>query len=217
MGPFELLPPTTDPLPLVYDSPHSGRYYPEDFRFKPALALLRQGEDAYGDELIANAADSGVTVLIAYYPRVYVDPNRDHDDIAEALLAEPWPDPVRPSAKSRRGLGLLRRYIVPGVEVHAEKLTVAEVRHRIDNIYWPYHRALRAELDRTKARFGFAWHINWHSMKSVGNRMAPDDGKQRADFVIGDLDGKSAAPELVETIVEALRALGYRVARNDPY
>jgi len=50
MQPFELRVPG-DPLPLIYDSPHSGRYYPEDFRYKPPLEVLRRGEDAYVDEL----------------------------------------------------------------------------------------------------------------------------------------------------------------------
>jgi N-formylglutamate deformylase len=217
MQPFALHAPTTEGLPLVYDSPHSGRYYPEDFHFKPPLGLMRRGEDAYVDELIADAPGSGVTVLLANYPRVYVDANREHDDIDEALLAEPWPGTLRPTGKSRRGLGLIRRDIVPGVEVHAEKLTVAEVRWRLDNVYWPYHQALRAELDRVRAQFGFVWHIDWHSMKSVGNKMTPDGARRRADFVVGDLDGASAERDLVEIIVGSLRDFGYRVALNDPY
>ncbi|HYB11174.1 MAG TPA: N-formylglutamate amidohydrolase [Alphaproteobacteria bacterium] len=217
MNPFELRVPASEGLPLVYDSPHSGRYYPEDFRFKPPLRLMRRGEDAYVDELIADASARGVTVLLANYPRVYVDANREHDDIDESLLAEPWPGTLRPTGKSRRGLGLIRRDIVPGVEVHAEKLTVAEVKRRLDNVYWPYHRALRAELDRAKTRYGFVWHIDWHSMKSVGNRMTPDGARRRADFVIGDLDGASAERELVEFIVGSLRDFGYRVVLNDPY
>lgn len=217
VDPFELFEVSGEAAPLIFDSPHSGRFYPRDFRVKPPLALLRQGEDAYVDQLIADAPLKGVAVLAANYPRVYIDPNRDHDDIDESLLAEPWPEPVKPSEKSRKGLGLLRRDLKPGVEVHAEKLTVAEVRHRLDNIYWPYHRALRTALDGTYERFGFAWHVNWHSMKSVDNRMTPDVGKRRADFVIGDLDGTSAERPLVDLIVQSLREWGYDVAVNYPY
>jgi N-formylglutamate deformylase len=216
MQPFELRAPS-DPLPLIYDSPHSGRYYPEDFRYKPPLEVLRRGEDAYVDELIAGAAASGVTVLLANYPRCYVDANRDPDDLDRELLAEPWPGPLKPTGKTRRGLGLIRRYVTPGVEVHRERLTVAEVRHRLDNVYWPYHRALEDGIAALRERFGFAWHIDWHSMKSVGNAMTPDAGRRRADFVIGDLDGTSAEGALVALAAETLAGLGYRVALNDPY
>jgi N-formylglutamate deformylase len=216
MHPFELHAPV-EPVPLLFDSPHSGRFYPARWRTKPPHLTLRRGEDAYVDRLIADARDHGVTVLLANYPRCYVDPNRDPDDIDYQLLAEPWPTPLKPTDKTRKGLGLIRRYVTPGVEVHADRLTVAEVQARIDEIYWPYHRALGDGLAALRARFGFAWHVDWHSMKSVGNRMTPDAGKTRADFVIGDLDGTSADPALVALIAETLRGLGYRVALNDPY
>lgn len=217
MTPFDLLAPTSDAAPVLFDSPHSGRFYPTDWRVKPPLAVLRRGEDAYVDELIADAPGMGVTVLVANYPRCYVDANRDPDDLDFELLAEPWPTPLKPTNKTRQGLGLVRRYVTPGVEVHRDKLTVAEVRHRLDAIYWPYHRALGSAFDALHGRFGFAWHIDWHSMKSVGNAMTPDRGRRRADIVIGDLDGRSCDAALTQLLADAFKALGYRVALNDPY
>ena len=217
VAPFELRLPEGAALPLVFDSPHSGRFYPADWRVKPTLETLRQGEDAYVDELVADAPALGVTLLHANYPRCYIDANREPDDLDHELLAEPWPAPLKPTMKTRRGLGLVRRYLTPGVEVHADKLSVAEVRHRLDTIYWPYHRALDEALDALQRRFGFAWHIDWHSMKSFGNAMTPDNGKRRADFVIGDLEGESCDRALTALIRECLEALGYRVAMNDPY
>ena len=217
MHPFELLSPRADALPIIFDSPHSGRFYPDDWRVKPPLAVLRRGEDAYVDELISDAPRAGVTVLLANYPRCYVDANREPDDLDCELLAEPWPGPLRPTGKTRKGLGLIRRYVTPGVEVHRDKLSVAEVRDRLDRVYWPYHRALGAGIARLRAAFGFAWHIDWHSMRAVGNGMTPDPGRRRADFVVGDLDGASAERALVSLIADTLRQLGYRVAVNDPY
>src|SRR5262249_49348059 len=70
----------------------------------------------------------------------------------------------------------------------------------------------------TLAAFGSVWHVNWHSMKSVGNAMTPDGaGAKRADFVVSDRDGASAAPRLTELIVETLREFGYSVSVNNPY
>ena len=216
-APYELRLPEGALLPLVFDSPHSGRFYPSDWRVKPSIATLRQGEDAYVDELVADAPAHGVTLLCAHYPRCYIDANREPDDLDRELLSEPWPEPLKPTAKSRRGLGLVRRYLTPGVEVHADKLSVAEVRARLDGIYWPYHRALDGAIESLQRRFGFAWHIDWHSMKSVGNAMTPDDGKRRADFVIGDLEGRSCDASVTALVRESLEALGYQVALNDPY
>jgi len=217
VAPFELRLPDGEALPLVFDSPHSGRFYPAGWRVKPPIATLRQGEDAYVDELVADAPRHGVTLLAAHYPRCYIDANREPDDLDHELLSEPWPEPLKPTAKSRRGLGLVRRYLTPGVEVHADKLSVAEVRHRLDTIYWPYHRALDGAIESLERRFGFAWHIDWHSMKSVGNAMTPDEGKRRADFVIGDLDGRSCDQAITALVRECLEGLGYKVALNDPY
>jgi N-formylglutamate deformylase len=180
--------------------------------------MLRRGEDAYVDELIAPTSAFGVTLLFANYPRSYIDLNRDEDDIDEALLDAPWPHSLNPSEKTRMGLGLIRRNIVPGAPIYGRKLTVAEVQRRLEDIYVPYHRALSKGLDDLQREFGFVWHINWHSMKSLGNTMTPDGpGAPRPDFVVGDLDGKSASAEFASLVIEVLRGRGYSVSHNNPY
>jgi N-formylglutamate deformylase len=211
------LPAEGEPV-LLYDSPHSGRTYPPDFRTVATGAALRRGEDAYVDALLAGATAHGAAVLVANYPRCYIDLNRAEDDIDPALLAEPWPAPLNPTEKSRRGLGLIRRFVTPGVPVYDGPLPVATVRQRLEQVYDPYHRQLRGLLTRLRERRGVAWFVDWHSMKSVGNAMTPDgEGARRPDMVVGDLDGRSAGPELTGRIVDGLRARGYRVALNDPY
>lgn len=202
----------------MYDSPHSGRDYPSDWRTKATHAELRRGEDAYVDELLAAAVAHGAVVLDETAPRCYIDVNRTTADMDAELLAEPWPDPLAPTDKTRRGLGLIRRFVVPGVEIHAAPLTVAEVRQRIADVYEPYHAALRDAVAEVRAANGACWHVNWHSMKSVGNAMTPDGpAARRADFVVSDCDGASAAPALTALVVDTLRDLGHHVSVNDPY
>ena len=203
---------------LVYDTPHSGREYPADWDTRASRAELRRGEDACVDELLAGAPALGACLLEALVPRCYVDLNRLETDIDAALLAEPWPTPLTPSEKTIRGLGLIRRFVVPGVEINARALSVAEVRERIERVYRPYHAALRELVDEVLAQRGTAWHVNWHSMKSLGNAMTADGpGAKRADFVVSDREGASAGPQLMDAIVGTLRSLGYRVSVNDPY
>ena len=203
---------------MVYDSPHSGRFYPPEFETKASRDELRRGEDAYVDELLDHAPSLGVAVLDATYPRCYIDLNRAETDIDAALLSEPWPTALAPTEKSARGLGLLRRYVVPGVEVNARLLSVREVRDRIDGVHGPYHAALDALMDEVRIAHGRVWHLNWHSMKSVGNAMTPDGAvARRVDFVVSDVEGRSAAGEVTDCVVSALRDLGYRVGVNDPY
>jgi N-formylglutamate deformylase len=215
--PFDIVSPA-EFTPLVYDSPHSGRSYPHDFVSNASPIELRRGEDAYVDELLAMAPVFGASLLTAKYARCYIDLNRAEDDIDAAMLAEPWPGPLRPTEKTARGLGLIRRYVVPGVEAQARLLTVREVRHRIDTVYRPYHDMLRALVNRIYDTHNTVCHVNWHSMKSVGNAMTPDgQGAERADFVVSDVLGTSAHPGVTEAIVGTLREMGYSVSVNDPY
>ncbi len=215
--PYEVVRPATL-TPVLYDSPHSGRYYPADFALGASLGEIRRGEDAYVDQLLAGAPAAGATLLVATHPRCYIDVNRDERDIDAALLAEPWPEPLAPSEKTRRGLGLIRRFVVPGVEAQGRLLTVRELRARIEAVYRPYHAALDSLVAQLCAAFGTVWHVNWHSMKSVGNDMTPDGaGAARADFVVSDRRGASASPTLTALIVDTLRAFGYSVSVNDPY
>jgi len=201
-------------VPVVFDSPHSGREYPEDFGHAAPMALLRRAEDAYVDELLADAPAEGVAVLAALFPRSYIDPNRHVADIDEDLLSGPWPHGARPSPRSERGLGLLRRLLSPELPIYDRSLEVAEVEERIARFYQPYHAALKAMLDHAHARFGAVWHVNCHSMKAMGRGR---HAHPRADFVLGDLDGRACAGDFTRLVAECLEGMGYTVRINDPF
>jgi N-formylglutamate deformylase len=203
-------------LPIVVDSPHSGCAYPADFGHAAPFELLRRGEDLYVDRLYEHAPDFGATLLAANFPRAYIDPNRLLTDIDEALLDAPWPGQVEPGPKTRLGIGLIWRLL--GEEpVYARKLSVAEVQQRIERCYAPYHAALDEAIESAYRRHGAVWHLNVHSM--------PDDSYERlklpvkplADFVLGDLDGRTAGEPLMALIEGVLRDHGFSVARNDPF
>ncbi len=203
---------------LLYDSPHSGRAYPDHFPAGSPPDVLRRAEDAYVDELVSPGVQHGAILLAARYARAFIDLNRAPDDIDAELLAEPWPTPLNPTEKSRRGQGLIRRFAVPGFPVHARTLSVAEVQWRITEIYQPYHDALESLIAELRGNLPRVLHVDWHSMKSRGNAMTPDGATQRSrDFVVSDRDGASAAPEVTALVRDTLQSLGYRVSVNDPY
>jgi N-formylglutamate deformylase len=139
------------------------------------------------------------------------------NDIDVDLLDAPWPEPVVSTDYTKRGMGLIRRLALPGVPMYERKLTVAEVRGRIDRYYLPYRRALQAELDAAYAREGRVFHFNCHSMKSQGNAMNVDRGSARPDFVISDREGRTAPPKLTAWVAQYFSARGYTVKVNDPY
>jgi N-formylglutamate amidohydrolase len=209
--------PVAPEVPLVFDSPHSGTVYPDDFRFACPLGVLRMAEDTYVDELYGAAPRFGATLLAACFPRSYLDVNRALSDIDPALLDGTWPERLEPGEKTRLGMGLIRRLAKPGMPVYDRKLSVAEVRTRIERYYRPYHAALDEICDRLHRKFGVVRYIDCHSMPSEGNAMSSDPGARRADFVLGDRDGTTCEPALTEFVARVLRGRGYSVKINDPY
>ena len=202
-------------LPVVLDSPHSGRAYPEDFGHRAPLALLRRAEDAFVDDLYEDAPLFGASFLKALFPRSYIDPNRHADEVDPELLAEPWPRPMLASEKAGMGLGLIRRLIRGNVDIYDRRLTVAEIEGRIDGYHKPYHDELETMLDAAHARFGAVWHVNCHSMKAMGRSAGTKI--PRDDFVLGDLDGMSCDPDFTEFVAGTLRGYGYSVRLNHPF
>ncbi len=215
---LELRAPAGPALPLVFDSPHSGTDYPEDFEHLAPMNDLRRSEDSYVDELYEAAPDHGATLLRALFPRSYIDPNRAVDDLDTSMIDGEWDGPLAPSRKCALGLGLLWSRYPPGLPLYGHKLSVAEVRRRIEDYHQPYQDTLRRTLDEAHARFGAVWHINCHSMRSVSNQMAPDGpGLSRPDMILGDRDGTTCAPEMIELVRATLAAQGYSVILNDPH
>ena len=101
--------------------------------------------------------------------------------------------------------------------MYARRLGAAEVQRRIEHYYDPYHAAVAAALDERHRTFGAVWHLNCHSMPAEGDVNADDPGRARADFVLGDRDGTTCAPEFTAFVAARLAAMGYDVAINDPY
>jgi len=205
-------------VPLVLDSPHSGHDFPSDFDAVVSEFDLREIEDMYVDELYQPATELGVPLLAATFPRTYLDPNRHHGDIDLDLIDGSWPHAYVPSGKARLGQALVWRLLSDGRAIYARRLRVAEVQARIERCHAPYHRALAGLLDAAVKQHGRVYHLNCHSMGSVGDKMSEGgQGSVRADFVLGDRDGTTCDPAFTEFVRATLAAMGHSVAVNDPY
>jgi N-formylglutamate amidohydrolase len=210
--PYNLIEPVVL-LPLVVDSPHSGRIYPADFAYTCPHSMLRQTEDSYVDELIAGAVEAGATVIAAEFPRSYIDANRAENDIDPAVLAEPWSEPLAPSERTRQGLGLVRRLCRSGVPVYRNPLLATEIRKRITQCYRPYHEALQKILAARQEIFGVSYLIDCHSMPNYFER----GDRPHADFVLGDRDGTACDPSFTRRVRDILLEQGFSVTLNDPF
>ncbi|WP_439817240.1 N-formylglutamate amidohydrolase [Zavarzinia sp. CC-PAN008] len=212
--------PACQTLPFVYSSPHSGTDYPAAFLAASKLdpLTLRRSEDSFVDEVFGAAPACGAPLLRALFPRAYLDPNREPYELDPGMFADSLPTHANTrSIRVAGGLGTIARVVADGAEIYRTKLSFAEAESRIGQCYRPYHEALAGLLAETRAAFGFAVLIDCHSMPSVAGPAERDAGLGRPDMVLGDRWGASCAPALMERAAACLRAMGYAVARNDPY
>src|SRR5206468_3985737 len=166
------------------------------------------------DELYGAAPEFGATLIGAVFPRSYLDPNRAVDDLDAALIDGTWPSLLAPSRGTRSGLGVVRRVARTGIPIYDRKLGVDEVLARLERCHTPYHRVLDQACRHAHSKFGSVWHVNCHSMPS--SRRAKKGG-HCADFVLGDRDGTTCAPEFTEFVAQVLRTQGYTVRVNEVY
>jgi N-formylglutamate amidohydrolase len=218
--PVEVVHPAQPTSPLVFSSPHSGNIYPAGFVAASRLdpVMLRRSEDAFVDELYADAPMAGAPLLKARFPRAFIDPNREPYELDPGMFASALPAWVnRSSPRVGAGLGTIARVVANGAEIYRGKLDFAAAEMWIEQLYRPYHNALSALLDQTAARFGRVLLIDCHSMPAVGGPMDRDPGKRRVDFVLGDAHGTSCSRTIIDWAQSYLSGLGYTVSRNDPF
>ncbi|MBI1181886.1 MAG: N-formylglutamate amidohydrolase [Alphaproteobacteria bacterium] len=220
---FLLAEPARQAAPLVFSSPHSGRHYPADFVAASRLdaLTLRASEDAYVDELFAEAPKHGAPLLQAVYARAWLDVNREPWELDPEMFDGPLPAFVNArSGRVAAGLGTIARVVASGTAIYGERLPFTEAERRITTVYQPYHEALERLIERTRAKFGCAVLIDCHSMPSCGGSwgdMPLRTGGTVPDFILGDRYGRSCSAELTAAAQQALSAQGYSVVRNDPY
>jgi len=206
------------PTPLVFASPHSGRYYPEDMMSAAVLdaVSIRRSEDAYVDELIAATPDHGAALIVANFARAYIDLNREPFELDASMFADELPEHARSrTARVAAGLGTIARVVSEGQEIYHRKLMFAEAEVRITSAHRPYHEALKGLIAEAKAAHGYALLVDWHSMPSAATRSGARE--KIRDIVLGDRFGAACGAVLTNRIERTLEGLGYRVARNIPY
>ena len=212
--------PTHVAAPLVFTSPHSGSYYPQDFVAASPLELitLRRSEDCYVDELFADAPAYGCPLLRALYPRAYCDVNREPYELDPEMFEQSLPNFVNTSsARVAAGLGTIARIVATRREIYRRKLSFAEAEYRINGVYKPYHQALRGLVAAARRQFGFCILVDCHSMPSTGLPMGMDGEAGALDMVLGDRSGLSCSSLLTDTVDGFMSGLGYCVTRNNPY
>ncbi|MEI7598218.1 MAG: N-formylglutamate amidohydrolase [Aestuariivirga sp.] len=218
--PFEILSPEEWTAPAVFNSPHSGRDFPEDFLRQSRLVkhTLRKSEDCYVDELFMSCVAHGAPMLRARIPRSYIDLNREPYELDPRMFVGELPGYANTSSpRVAGGLGTIPRIVSEGEEIYRGRIDFAEARNRIEQIYLPYHRTLSALTNAVLSKAGEVLLIDCHSMPASASAHVAPQVAGAVDIVLGDRFGASCAEDISGFVEDELNRHGLRVLRNKPY
>lgn len=214
---FEVRAPAVQRVPFVFNSPHSGRNYPESLFAASRLTdlQLRRSEDVAVDHLFADIPSLGAPLLVANFPRAWLDVNREPYELDPLLFRERLPAHANcRSARVAGGLGTIPRLVAENQPIYSTPPSLEDGLRRIETVYRPYHERLRRLIAQTAVEFGYCILVDCHSMPSTGSEkeLAP-----RPDIVIGDRYGTSCNNTISTRLIERFQDFGYATTRNKPY
>lgn len=192
----------------ILSIPHAGVLVPESYRDRFRITEQSLLEiDLYSDLLYETAEGLQVQSELAPF---FVDMNRDRDGSKQAGLPHHLANPAHEYYDVHDRLMLERPYL----DADKEKVLA---------YYDLYHDLLSVLIERMKRERGYALLFDCHSMTAVGQGRAADKGRDRANFVVGTLDGSSAHHQIIAAFTTALKqavapyGLGLSVAQDIPY
>ncbi len=196
--------------PLLFDSPHSGQKYPEDFDYICKKSELESLSDLYVDELFEHVTQQAAYFLKAEFPRSYIDVNRHIDDIDIQLVDGLWSKAIYKQGRAKSGYGVIYR-LAKGKNIYETRLSAETIHSRLTDYYTPYHKALSNTLNTIHERYGTAYHINCHSMPSSQRFI------KLPDIVLSDRNGSSCSPQFMDFVKTLFVRKGYSISVNHPY
>ncbi len=201
--------------PLLITIPHSGERVPTETPWLNELSeqLLMFDVDRFVDRLYAPViAELGLPCVTTEWHRYAIDLNRLPDDVdCDSVLGH-----GNPSGKFARGLHWV-------ITTTGERLMPSPMPKAVHDIliakyFTPFHRDVEVGLKKLRDQGAQeTFHIDAHSMPSVGTKEHRDPGERRADVVVSDCSGKSCSPEFKELVITSYQAAGFKVAYNWPY
>ncbi len=185
--PFTL---TQGRIPLLVSFPHVGTDLLPGLaqRLTPAAKDLPDTDWLLPD-LYDFLTDLGASTLVAHYSRYVVDLNRPATD--ESLYP------------GQTTTGLFPAKTFTGEPVWQTPLTQGERDQHRDTVWAPYHTQLSAELERLKARHGYALLWDAHSIAPELPRLF--EGRL-PDLNLGSNGGQSCPPAVAQAVLQAAEA-----------
>ena len=200
--------------PLLFLSiPHSGEKVPPEAHWLknlPEITLFRD-VDRFVDQLYEPVISIlNLPAVITPWHRYVVDPNRREDEFDNQTVAGAEP------SQGLNKMGLHWSQTTFGEPLITEPLSMGLHQQLMRDYYQPFHDSIRKTSQEMKTK-GQVFHLDLHSMPSVGTDLHPDPGQKRAEVVISDFHGQSAVSEFKEIVMRSYRQADFQVSYNKPY
>lgn len=203
---FTIQPATAPEVPILISVPHCGTAFPDELKeqYKPSLIQAPDDTDWFVHQLYDFAPAMGMTLIAAKYSRWVIDLNRD-----------PKSKPLYTDGRIITGLCPTTTFLgEPLYRDERKEVDPEEVDRRLEKYYWPYHQQLSDHLTQLKNKFGKVLLWDCHSIRQV----VPSIQKEKfPDLILGDADGTSAAPHLIEISLSVLGQINYSISHNHPF
>lgn len=201
--------------PLLVTIPHSGEKIPPQTPWLNSLPeeILMCDVDRYVDFLYEPALQKlKIPFVKTEWHRYAADLNRVPEDVDPTSVA----GNSNPAGMHNRGF----HWVVTTYNHVLMKEPLAQNKHDelVKLIYEPFHANIRDLYVKIhNQNFKTTYHIDAHSMPSLGTAMHRDPGERRADIVVSDCKGTSCSAEFKDLVIAAYVTAGFKVAYNWPY
>lgn len=204
---------------IIYNSPHSGECFPDEFLKQTTVdkhTLLCSG-DSFVDTLYDHAPNHGSVLLSNQYARSFMDTNRAAYELDQEMFYGDIPDDlIDRSHKVDIGYGSIAKYAYTRKEIYFTKIPFEEAENRIRQYYFPIHDILEQLLTEDFEKFGYSVLIDCHSMPSY-EFLNYKTLKKQPDIILGNLYGKSCDEKLTKYILTHFKKHKLKVAMNNPF
>ena len=195
--------------------PHSGEEIPDAADWLKGLPepILMCDVDRFVDQLYRDAIGRlKIPAVFAKWHRYVVDLNRLPEDIDASTVR----GNATASGQFSRGFHWQHTTIK---DVLMPKPMSAELHAQFVKLYFdPFHAEIRRIMVELGATAGSRiYHLDLHSMPSLGTAEHRDPGEQRKDIVISDNLGRSSSPTFKDFVIKTFTEKGFSINYNWPY
>ncbi len=203
---FKVIAPTHSEVPILLSVPHCGTDFPPELKDQYVCELIQAPDDTdwFVDKLYDFAPELGITIISAQISRWVIDLNRDPEE-----------KPLYVDGRIITGLCPTTNFL--GEHLYNDKRTAVdkkEVELRLLNYYYPYHAKIQETLDQLIRRHGQALLWDCHSIRQFVPTIHPE---KFPDLILGDADGTSASPGLIEGTLSILDHSRFQTRHNFPF